>query len=84
MPPTFFPYCVLYLIEGFGKRQLSTVPTQAAKDQLISAIKSNGGRPDGDWFRFSTADGFNKAMDMTTKELKGIVFDLTGERGPGA
>jgi hypothetical protein len=71
-------------MEGFEGRQLSIVPTQAAKDQLISAIKSNGGRPDGDWFRFSSADGFNKAMDMTTGELKGIVFDLTNERGSGA
>lgn len=73
--PAFQQYAVLFYLEGFHGRQLATLAKDCRKTELIYFIEDNGGRSDGNWYKFSDESGFQNTMRMT-RELGGIVYDL--------
>ena len=75
MSAVFQFYTVNFYITGFGRRQLSTVNTSELRTQLVNYIESQGGVPEGQWYRFENDTGF-RAVITQTRALGGVVYDL--------
>ena len=71
----FQAHAVNYYLVGFNERQLATVPTAAARVELITFIEDNGGVPEGDWYRFANLANI-QATILRTRDLDGIVYNL--------
>jgi hypothetical protein len=71
----FQPHTVSYYQVGFNERQLATVPTAAARAQLVNFIENNRGVPDGDWYRFANLADI-QATILRTRDLGGVVYNL--------
>ena len=74
---SFQPLSVLFYREGFGWRELATVPDVASQSELINFIISLGATRSGDWYRFPPdADAtFHQAIKRA-QDLGGKVYDL--------
>jgi hypothetical protein len=67
---------VLYYLQGYSRRQLSTLVDRARRDAPIEYIQALGGEPDGDWFKLSGSDDVINSVISKTRELDGYVFNL--------
>lgn len=75
MAPVFNAYTVPICLEGFDWRNLLSVQTADIQKTLTDYITANGGRLDGNWYRFSIQQGVTDTIAKTVA-LKGVVYDL--------
>lgn len=73
--PAFQPYTVPFFSQGFGFRELATLPSEHAFTQLIDYIKSLGGIPNGMWYEFDRDEYMHDTVQRA-RDLGGIVYNL--------
>jgi hypothetical protein len=75
--PVFQPFSVLYFVDGFELRQLSTFPEEPLQSKFINYIVKLGAKRAGDWYKFPVGGktNFDEAIQKT-KEVKGEVYNL--------